>query len=409
MARRIRDLNLESRDARAKLKASGKPYWRAIGLGLHLGYRKGDRAGKWVVRRYIGEQSYQVETIAIADDKLDADGVDVLTFWQAQEKAREIRAPKVKPFTVADAVALYLGHLEGRSSQYEVSRRLKAHVLPIFGDKLVADLTPDDVRKWHRDISTQRARTRTSPGKPQNYRDTAGEEGQRKRKVSANNVLAHFRAVLNYAWAERKVSCERSWQRVKPFKGVTLPRSRYLTLAECKRLINASEGDFRVLVRAALETGARYMELARLRVADFNPDSGTLHIRKSKIGKDRHVTLTDEGQAFFAGLAAGRAGSALLLGKEWREGLQSRRMEAACIRGKIDPPAPFHSLRHTWASLSVMNGTPLMLVAKNLGHTDTRMVESTYGHLAEDFVTEGIRKGAPRFGQMTEGNIVALK
>jgi hypothetical protein len=29
-----------------------------------------------------------------------------------------------------------------------------------------------------------------------------------------------------------------------------------------------------------------------------------------------------------------------------------------------------------------MNGVPLMVVAKNLGHADTRMVEKHYGHLA---------------------------
>jgi hypothetical protein len=27
-----------------------------------------------------------------------------------------------------------------------------------------------------------------------------------------------------------------------------------------------------------------------------------------------------------------------------------------------------------------MNGMPLMVVAKNLGHVDTRMVEAHYGH-----------------------------
>jgi len=47
---------------------------------------------------------------------------------------------------------------------------------------------------------------------------------------------------------------------------------------------------------------------------------------------------------------------------------------AACERAKINPPITFHG--HTWASLSVMAGLPLMVVAKNLGHVDTRMVEA---------------------------------
>ena len=90
MARRVRDASLESRAARGKLKPQGKPYYKAIGEGLHLGYRKGKVEGKWVVRRYAGDQSYITDTIATADDIEDADGDQVLNFWQAQEKAREI-------------------------------------------------------------------------------------------------------------------------------------------------------------------------------------------------------------------------------------------------------------------------------------------------------------------------------
>src|SRR4029078_12633194 len=177
-----------------------------------------------------------------------------------------------------------------------------------------------------------------------------------------------------------------AWPRVKPFKGVSIPRARYLSIAECQRLINASKLAFRVLVRAALETGARYQELARLRVSDFNADAGTLHIRKSKVNKDRHVVLTEDGQAFFAALAAGRAGSAPLLGKEWKPAYQSRPMEEACKIAGIGPLAPFHALRHTWASHAVMNGVPLIVVAKTLGHADTRMVERTYGHLDKGYI-----------------------
>ena len=47
------------------------------------------------------------------------------------------------------------------------------------------------------------------------------------------------------------------------FKNVDTARLRYLTIAEAQRLINASEPDFRLLVQAALQTGARYSELAR--------------------------------------------------------------------------------------------------------------------------------------------------
>ena len=141
---------------------------------------------------------------------------------------------------------------------------------------------------------------------------------------------------------------------------------------------------------------------------DFNPDSATLQIRLSKSGKSRHVVLTDEGAAFFAGLSAGRKGGETMIGGNWLRNGQTRRMNAACKRGSIDPVISFHGLRHTWASLSVMAGMPLILVAKNLGHSDTRMVEKHYGHLAPSYVVDQVRKFAPRFGKVAS-NVKAIR
>jgi hypothetical protein len=55
-----------------------------------------------------------------------------------------------------------------------------------------------------------------------------------------------------------------------------------------------------------------------------------------------------------------------------------------------------------------MNGTPLMVVAGNLGHSDTRMVEKHYGHLAPDYRREQIQKGAPVFGIEPDTKVAAL-
>ena len=57
-------------------------------------------------------------------------------------------------------------------------------------------------------------------------------------------------------------------------------------------------------------------------------------------------------------------------------------MREACRRAKIDPPISIHGLRHTYASSRDHEWVPLLIVAKNLGHTDTRMIEAHYGHLA---------------------------
>jgi integrase len=153
--------------------------------------------------------------------------------------------------------------------------------------------------------------------------------------------------------------------------------------------------------------------LAGLTVADFNPDAGTLAIRKSKSGVPRHVVLANEGTALLTALTAGRTGTDLILrratGEPWRASNQGRLIREACAHSNINPPISFHALRHTWASHAVMNGVPLMVVARNLGHVDTKMVEKHYGHLAPSYMAEEIRKKAPRFGFKPDPKLATLE
>ena len=164
------------------------------------------------------------------------------------------------------------------------------------------------------------------------------DETQRRRRSSANRTLTVLKAALNRAWRDGRVSSDAAWRRVEPFESVDAARVHYLTLPEAGRLINASDPDFRLLVKAALLTGARYGELIRLQVHDFNSDSGTLAIRQSKTGKPRHVILTDEGIDFFGDLATGRAANELILrkadGNGWNTSHQARPMLRACAAGE---------------------------------------------------------------------------
>jgi site-specific recombinase XerD len=81
-------------------------------------------------------------------------------------------------------------------------------------------------------------------------------------------------------------------------------------------------------------------------------------------------------------------------------------MKDACERARIEPPANFHALRHTYANLTIMNGAPLMVVARNLGHADTRMVEKHQGHMAPSYVADAIRAAAPWC--KPEGNVIPM-
>jgi integrase len=425
MARTVRDAKLESRTARAALKPSGKPYFRSIDEGLHLGYRKGKTTGKWVMRRYVTGR-YLLELIGTADDTLDADGTAILSFPQAQAAARHrfVEAKRVAagqpavsgPYTVKDAVREYLAWMEeNRKTARDARWRAEALILPDLGAVPCAKLTTQRIREWRDKSASTAPRLRVKKGEGPRRRaasvDDDVDEVIRRRKATANRTLTILKAALNHAWRDQKIPTDAAWRPVTGFREADAARVRYLTIAEAQRLINASDPDFRSLVQAALQSGARYSELAALTVGDFNPDSGTLHIRVSKSGKGRHVVLTEEGVAFFKELAVGRSSQDRILPKEdggrWLKSHQSRPMLDACKGAKIEPPANFHVLRHTYASLIIMNGAPLMVVAKNLGHSDTRMVEKHYGHLAPSFVADAIRAAAPRFGTTTDTTVAS--
>jgi integrase len=318
--------------------------------------------------------------------------------------------------TVKDAVEEYLTWLEEHRKDVRNSRyRSEALILPALGHVECNKLTTEQIEKWLRDLANSPALLRSrKDAKKRNTRklDKSDAEAVRRRKASANRIWTILRAALNRAWRKGKITSDNAWRRVEPFKEVDAARVRYLSMAEVKRLVNACEPDFRKLAQAALVTGARYGEAALLRASDFNSDSHTVHVRTSKSRKGRHIVLNGEGVALFKSLAAGNASDALLLprhdGLPWGAAHQIRPMAEACEQAKIDPPISFHILRHTYASHAIMNGTPLMVVAKNLGHSDTRMVEKHYGHLAPNYIADEIKKGAPTFGIEPEHGVASL-
>ena len=166
------------------------------------------------------------------------------------------------------------------------------------------------------------------------------------------------------------------------------------------------------MVQAALLTGCRYSELARLRCDDFNADSGTLAIRLSK-GKIRHVVLTEEGKAAFADWTAERAHSDHVFlrddGGVWGKSHQKRPLDEVSHRAGISPAVNFHILRHTHGSHLAMSGVPMGVVAAQLGHADTRMTEKHYAHLAPSYVAQTIRANFPVLGLADGADVIPLR
>lgn len=421
MARTLRDARIETRTARSRLAASRKPYWRTVDPGLHVGYYKGSRGGRWVLRLYAGDRRYIEETIGTSDDTSDADGVSVLDYRQALAAARA-RATEVSaaakgkplgPYTVDNACDDYEKeqidpHGQG-SGPRETRRMLAREIRPALGGKKISDLTSGDIRDWLNQIASRPPLSRSGKALPV---DIADPEVKRRRQDSANRVLRTLKAVLNHAYGEGRVANDGEWRRVKAFKATSEARVRWLSLDEARRLMNACRPDFRALVRGALLTGARPGDLKRLRVGNFHGDSGSIGMANRKAGKPYSCHLSEEGVKFFQGITAGRQPDEYIFtradGGPWADDDHQRPMSKASQAARLDPPATFYCLRHTYCSHAIMSGVPMLVVAQNVGHADTRMLEKHYGHLSPSYRADAIRAGVPNWGGDDDTNVVPI-
>jgi integrase len=404
VAGKVKFIKIDTRGARAKLEARGQPYYAEVRIGLSLGYRKGARRGVFCVRRWV-DGGYVVATLdGVADDRAPANGVDVLSFDQAKQKAFALadtatktvkglpqrRRAKTLPATVREAVEAYLTYLDQQKKSGPKSRAFaNVSILPKLGDIRLRDLTKQILTDWLYDLATSPRRTRGGVAPP-----PASEEERRKRRASANRVWTVLKAALNMALAADPplVASDAAWRTVKSLGEANAANQRLLTLDEMRRIAAAAENDpdFRALFICACHSGLRCGELARLVVGDYEPRSDSILVRYSKTGRARRVTLTREASDYFARLCAGRSASETLLrrnGEAWRAGQQDRPMRAACAKAGV-PHACFNSTRHAYASHSIMDGLSLFVVARAMGHSSTRQVEQTYGHLSPEHIVE---------------------
>ena len=123
-------------------------------------------------------------------------------------------------------------------------------------------------------------------------------------------------------------------------------------------------------------TGARKSELESLQRSDVDLRGGRIHIRGTKTkGSDRTIPLSDVLVPFVRNHGGGK------LVEHWLN--VNRDLIEACKAAGITRRCPL-DLRHTFASWLKQRGVDSFLVAKLMGHRDSKMVEHTYAHLDDE-------------------------
>ncbi|MER9628846.1 site-specific integrase [Mesorhizobium sp. M0296] len=305
--------------------------------------------------------------------------------------------------TVNDALDRYFEAraAEGMKSIGDAKSRAAFHIRPKLGAVKLTDLTIEKIRVWRDGMVSAQKRLRTGKFAEKANTvivDLSNPEVVRRRRDTANRTLTTLKAALNWAFNNRLVTDDAAWRLVRPYRGTTAARVRFLSPADQKALIAASNGAIRDLVSAALVTGARFGELARLYVSDYDAVNKSVFIAESKSGKPRHIPLPAGGADLFERLARERPSGEPLLrqesGASWAPATYHRPWKALLAQAGLSD-VTLHEIRHTYASTMVRNGAPLIVVAEALGHSDTRMAEKHYAHLAPSYVADTIRRLAP--------------
>ena len=407
MARRPRSARLETRTARFKLAVRKKPHhFAAISPGIALGYRRCVGAGRWVVKVADGHGGSWTKVVGIADDHEDADGEHVLSFWNAQDRARALARGKDaggRPATVAEALADYEADLIARSASPANARRVRYHLPPALAAKPVSLLTARELK---------------------HLRDSL--VGKIKQS-SINRLMKGFKAALALvARHDSRIGNANAWKvGLEALPDAHTARNTILSDDEVRALVAAAcaENDaLGLLIETAAVTGARVSQLARLEIADLQADRADprLMMPSSRKGKGvkrisrAPVPITASLAARLRQAAEDRARTDPLLlradGTPWRPETADYREPVirAVARVGLDPTVvTLYSLRHSSIVRALLAGVPTRVVAAQ-HDTSVPMLERTYSQHILDHSDSVARRGLLDLSG-SAGNVVSVR
>lgn len=432
MAKTLTEAKIGGRAERKRLPTG--THWRGIDPEVHLGYRKGKRGGVWVVRWYLGA-GYRQKTLGTADDELQEGTLDYNAAVrsareQVESERRGARAAAAGPLlTVRRAVQTYTAVRDkrdsdrrGRPTSSDASGRLARYVTgkPERGKRKEIHAAPLSEIALHRLCENDLLQWRSAL--PESLRATTKQRLINDLKAALNETYSANRARLPTEFpAIIKHGLRAISQEGRPDDHAR--ENQILSDADVRRLIGAArqidaeqgwEGDLYRLILLLAATGARFSQLARVRVRDVQPDKGRIMVpvsrkgRGSKSGSTPVHVAPDVLEALLPALT-GRKKDEFLL-ERWRSkqvtgSIQWQRVGRgpwqtpseinrawAAIRKSVDMPSVIpYALRHSSIVRGIRANLPIRLVAA-MHDTSVAMIERHYGRHVADGLDELAKK-----------------
>ena len=315
---------------------------------------------------------------------------------KGRSPAKHLRENRNSPTLAFVADRFMREHVQVRlkpTTQSDYKHNLKAYILPVLGVRQVSSINHQDVHDLHQKMS--------------------------KTPIQANRTVSVLSKIFNMSekWGYRQNSSNPCTQ-IERYKEVR--RHRFLDQQELSQLWDALEAfeqnrmisfyavqAFRLLILTGCRLGEirtlkwEYVKGNRVEFPDtktgykrvpFNRDAMLVLSRITKQANNPYVICGSvEGQPI------------INLQKSWRR---------VRTRAGLDD-VRIHDLRHTFASHAVMNGTPLAIVSKLLGHSQIATT-MRYAHLADAELLEATNNvgsflsHGPRKSDFTKSNYLKV-
>ena len=325
------------------------------------------RGNKWQARYKVGDQTHAqtFDTETAAEVWLKSNALDrVRGDWVDPSLGSATTFETMAAMWTASRVHL------AESSRARDRAYLNGEILPRFGDLFLSAITRPIVRGW--------AASQLDAG-------SAPATVRKRCQIVA--------AVFDMAIEDRLVVNN-------PARGVKLPSTtmsgRFLDSGERGRLIAAVDDNHRLLVEAAIATGARWGELAGLlgpkvdplrrqividaSLADVN---GKRYLKDTKNAASRRTISIPEWLAVELAVGAGQSGPVFTApGGGWlvRSNFRRRVWMPATAKAGVEG-VRFHDLRHTAVAMLIENGEHPKAIQTRLGHAKIQTTFDVYGHL----------------------------
>lgn len=323
----------------------------------------GKRGGKKV---YLGTYDSRKQALAVDEDH--------------RAKQRRIAAGELPPDhderrTFATAAGVWLKMLRDTNSRSveEYSGRTENHLIPAFGGSALHEIRKADIVSWRDRLSTQISASTVN--------------------TLLGTLSSAFSWFVEQQWIERN-PCHRVRTIKKPSKVFPwLSSSEQIT-----RLLGACPPQIRDLVAVLVGTGVRLDEALHLQWDDIDLEHRLIVVHRGrrgmpKSGNLRRVPIFDSVLAVLRAMRLARGNNVLLWpgrkpGRPRNKSVVWKQFKPAIERAGLDTRMRLHDLRHSFASLFLLDGGDIFKLAKILGHSSVTITEKTYAHLRPDAFEE---------------------